>query len=82
MRKLEILQKLGLWKTDEEIKEANVGALLADRNRKDECESLCSFSTHGHCKHKKNLKSGMLDKVTANIERREVWFQKNLRGFS
>ena len=31
-----------------------------------------------YCKHKKKIKSGILDKATANIKSKEVWSQKSL----
>ena len=48
---------------------------LATLNREETGESLCDDSDE--CKHKK-VKSGMLDRATANILHKEVWPQKNL----
>ena len=50
---LELLRKLGLW-TEPEPQTAprnSAGELLANRNKEDEGESLCSYTTHCHCKH-------------------------------
>lgn len=62
---VDILDKLGLWKT------------IPKEDPGDDGESVSSKNSCG-CKHKKKLKSGMLDKATANIEHKEIWPQKNL----
>ena len=53
---------------------------LAQFNKEDEGESLLKFhslETEGECRHSKQ-KSGMLDKSTMNIRRKQTWPQKNL----
>ena len=88
---LDILQRLGLWQVNNIAgNKPQVGSqdlskgltaeeILAHQNQDEaDGESLCSFTIHGHCKHKKKLKSGMLDKATASISHKEIWPQKNL----
>ena len=48
---------------------------LATLNKEESGEWLCDDSNE--CKHRK-VKSGMLDKATANIVHKEIWPQKNL----
>ena len=48
---------------------------LATLNKEETGEWFCDESEE--CKHKK-VKSGMLDKATANIVHKEIWLQKNL----
>ena len=69
-------RKLGLWKHEDTEEKLTPVELLALHNEEDD-ESLCSFSTHGHCKHKKKIKSGM-DKATANVSHEEICPQKSL----
>lgn len=61
---VDILDRLGLWKPKKD-------------EGTDDGESVSSANSCA-CKHKKKLKSGMLDKATANIEHKEIWPQKNL----
>ena len=68
--KPDLLKKL--MNEQDEFSMANWLAIL---NKEETGEWACDASDE--CKHKK-VKSGMLDKATANIVHKEVWPQKNL----
>ena len=65
-----------------EDKDFSMAKWLATLNKQDEGESLLfkdneEGECRQECRHSK-MRSGMLDKATTNIQRKEVWPQKNL----